>query len=249
MAEDSRADDMVARYVRGETLQTIGDSYGLTRERVRQILRRDGRVGAADARSARQADEAERIRRLRTRALEFLRAREPLTRRQAARRLDVDVSDLVEALGDDGPRLLLRPPSNEEQDFTHEDCIEAVQQVAEALGRTSVAADDYDNYRARHPGRPSSVRLIQRFGSWNQLCAEAGLDLNPGRGTYSRRWSQDDLAGFVADYLATPGNRGVYAEYDELAPSRGWASGQTVRNSFGSWNAAKSAALLRGNGR
>jgi len=248
MAEDSRVDDMVSRYERGETLQAIGDSYELTRERVRQILRRDGRVGAADARSARQADEAERIRRLRTRALEFLRAREPLTRAEAARRLDVNVSDLMDALGDDGRRLLLRQPGNEQQDFTREDCIEAVQQAAEALGTTSIAADDYDNYRAQNPGLPSSIRLIQRFDTWNQLCAEAGLDLNPGRGTYSRRWSQDDLAGFVADYLATPGSRGAYAEYDELALTRGWASGQTVRNSFGSWNAAKSAALLRGDG-
>lgn len=35
---DPRCADMKARYLAGETLQQIGDSYSLTRERVRQIL-------------------------------------------------------------------------------------------------------------------------------------------------------------------------------------------------------------------
>jgi hypothetical protein len=244
MAHDARAEDMAARYERGETLQAIGDGYGLTRERVRQILRRDGRIGAADARSARHAAEVERIARLKVRALQYLAAREPLTRAEAARRLGTDVDDLMEALGDDGPRLLLRAPANEQQDFTGEDCIMAVQQVAGVLGTTSVAAADYEDYRAQNPGLPSSVRLIQRFGTWNQVCAEAGLNLNAGRGNYTRRWSREDLVQFVAAYLAAPGSRGTYAQYDEMAPSHGWASGQTVRD--GSWNAAKSAALLAG---
>lgn len=40
--DDARAADMRARYQSGETLQAIGDSYGITRERVRQILRKTG---------------------------------------------------------------------------------------------------------------------------------------------------------------------------------------------------------------
>lgn len=40
--DTERADDMRSRYLAGETLQQIGNSYGLTRERVRQILRKTG---------------------------------------------------------------------------------------------------------------------------------------------------------------------------------------------------------------
>jgi hypothetical protein len=39
MEKRARADDMISRYQRGESLQQIGDVHGLTRERVRQILR------------------------------------------------------------------------------------------------------------------------------------------------------------------------------------------------------------------
>lgn len=38
----ARIDDIKARYVGGETLQQIGDAYGITRERIRQLLRKAG---------------------------------------------------------------------------------------------------------------------------------------------------------------------------------------------------------------
>lgn len=38
----SRNAEMARRYVEGETLQSIGDDYGITRERVRQIVNKEG---------------------------------------------------------------------------------------------------------------------------------------------------------------------------------------------------------------
>lgn len=37
--------EMVERYRSGETLQEIGDSYGITRERVRQLIKKTGTSG------------------------------------------------------------------------------------------------------------------------------------------------------------------------------------------------------------
>lgn len=46
--------DMVTRYSTGETLDSIGQDYGITRERVRQIVKKLGGAGAIEARAKRQ---------------------------------------------------------------------------------------------------------------------------------------------------------------------------------------------------
>lgn len=46
---------MVARYADGETLDAIGQSFGLTRERVRQIITKVGGTNAEESRRKRMA--------------------------------------------------------------------------------------------------------------------------------------------------------------------------------------------------
>lgn len=45
--------DMASRYLAGETLQAIGDTYGITRERVRQVIKKVGLTGADSGRRLR----------------------------------------------------------------------------------------------------------------------------------------------------------------------------------------------------
>lgn len=47
--------DVVARYADGETLDAIGQVYGITRERIRQIVKKSGGADAQQSRRARQA--------------------------------------------------------------------------------------------------------------------------------------------------------------------------------------------------
>jgi len=42
---DKRLDDMCQRYKAGETMKSIGESYGITRERVRQVIKKGGLSG------------------------------------------------------------------------------------------------------------------------------------------------------------------------------------------------------------
>jgi hypothetical protein len=49
-----RDHDMATRYSSGETLDSIGAEYGITRERVRQIVKKLGGAGASEARAKRQ---------------------------------------------------------------------------------------------------------------------------------------------------------------------------------------------------
>lgn len=64
---DARSEDMKSRYLAGETLEQIGKQYGITRERVRQILKKHYRVRAEDG------GKSEQLRKLRK---EFQRKRD-----------------------------------------------------------------------------------------------------------------------------------------------------------------------------
>lgn len=63
-AQDSeRSKEFKRRYLAGETLQQIGDVYGITRERVRQVLKRDHGITACDGGYSVIAAEKKRKRR------------------------------------------------------------------------------------------------------------------------------------------------------------------------------------------
>src|SRR3990167_1180641 len=70
LRDQARAEDMKARLLAGETLQSIGQSYGVTRERVRQIIVRLGAVNPRHviAEANRTAQQAERDKKLTARA-------------------------------------------------------------------------------------------------------------------------------------------------------------------------------------
>ncbi|MEU1887076.1 sigma factor-like helix-turn-helix DNA-binding protein [Micromonospora rifamycinica] len=52
---------MVEMYAGGETLSAIGEKFGVTRERVRQILAKRGAVTAEDARRVRREARADEL--------------------------------------------------------------------------------------------------------------------------------------------------------------------------------------------
>lgn len=84
-ADTSRDKDMCERWVRGETLETIGAVYNVTRERVRQILKRYNH----NAQTGGQHVAAERKRKLKA---ERIRARREKT---AQREYGIDYKTLV----------------------------------------------------------------------------------------------------------------------------------------------------------
>ena len=125
--------------------------------------------------------------------------------------------------------------------YSEQDILQALRAAAEELGEP-LSADRYDARQALQGG-PTSVRIIQRFGTWNAACESAGLRVNPSRAGYTRRWSREDVATHVATYLHERGS-GSYAGYAAWAKeTEGAPSAQTVRNTFGSWAAAKESAV------
>jgi hypothetical protein len=239
-ASDERTLAMAVRYAAGETLDAIGRDYGLTRERVRQILQKSGLVDAAGARAARQARRLEADETLREQLLAWAAANPGRSRDVAAAELGIDVSEIGRLLGAEA-RLRFIEERHHEPQVSDEEVLAGLRRAAAALGDPLVA-DRYDTYVPVH-GLLSSVRIIQRWGTWNAACRAAGLGVNSGRRSYRRRWTEAEMLEHVANYLMGEGCRGTYYGYDAYARSASGApSAQTVRNTFGAWANIKAAA-------
>jgi hypothetical protein len=91
---------------------------------------------------------------------------------------------------------------------------------------------------------PTWLAIVHRFGTWNAACLAAGLKVNAQHAGRAATWDEASTAEAVAQFLADPEAGGrSFAAYAAWAKGRdGVPSGQTVRNVFGGWNAAKAAA-------
>lgn len=98
---------------------------------------------------------------------------------------------------------------------------------------------------------PSVARIVQLFGSWTAACSEVGVVSGEAlRSNYERRWTEEDLYGYVERFLLQPSYRGASHQFDawrssvnsgEKVPSLG-----TVRNIIGgTWNDIRTATLRR----
>ena len=127
------------------------------------------------------------------------------------------------------------------QQYTDEQVVAALRRAAVSEG-SPLTADRYDAYEAEHGG-PSSIRIIQRFETWNAACAAAGLAVNQSHGSYRRNWTPAEMLEHVADYLALGGSRSIAGYGKYAAVTEGAPSPQTVRNAFGGkWSIAKAQA-------
>ena len=92
---------------------------------------------------------------------------------------------------------------------------------------------------------PSVPTIYNRFGSWGAACEAANVEAFPAlRNSYESKWTNDDVAGFVLDYLLEPHVNGGFKGYDQWTSIRADApSSGIVRQRFGSWSKAKRSVL------
>lgn len=141
-------------------------------------------------------------------------------------------------MSDPGPD---EQPRRRTPDFSDEEILAGLREAAAELGEP-LSSDRYDIYCQAHR-LVSSVRIIQRFGTWNGACSSAGLATRRSRQNYTRRWTEEEMAAYVAQYLGSQGASGSYSGYAEWAKGvDGAPSGQSVRNAFGGWADAKDVA-------
>lgn len=91
----------------------------------------------------------------------------------------------AEALIDAGLKPISVPVASSGE-FTEEDLIEALKEVADKLETTSFTAGDYDTFSdICHKKYPGVMTIINYFGNWNKAKSAADLDRNtyrPGEG-------------------------------------------------------------------
>jgi len=92
-------------------------------------------------------------------------------------------------------------------------------------------------------GGPKAQRIMQIFGSWTQACELAGVEPKASiRNFYDRRWSEQDLEGYVIAYFCEDSSTGSWQDFEGwLSQDDSRPSGGTIRTRLGdgSWSEIK----------
>jgi hypothetical protein len=195
-----RVPKMYELYQRGFTLHEVGEEFGLSRERVRQLF---GRAGL-QTRSRLETVEIKREADL-GRADEIIEAfRRTKDVAVVARELEIWRPTIVEVLRTELPpreRVALRskkrgpPPATvppwARRRYSDEELIACLREAGATLGGT-LSAKTYDAFargRRAADGRrwPTHQTAGSRFGSWRAAMQAAGLDAYPSSGVGLRK--------------------------------------------------------------
>jgi DNA-binding CsgD family transcriptional regulator len=237
---DERALEIVTLRLAGHTLQEIGDQFRITRERVRQILEREG----VDASVVRQSRDRAEFAAAREAAADVLRLwAEGGSIASIASALGLASPAVQEVVGErvsEIHRALRRRAINARvgahaKRYPDEELLAAIRTVARQCGRTP-SSDDYAAL-AGELGLPSAALITNRLG-WRNAVRAAGLPPLPTRrNTYRRRWTEAVCLNAVLGVAHELGRVPSLAEYARRSAGRAdLPSGATVRNRVGGWS-------------
>lgn len=237
---------IVTLYTNGQTLAQIGQTYNITRERVRQILaangverRGPGKVPADGyatwAREHGDAIEAElRAHANRKTALAAIHAVHPELPITWLRRLCQARIERTEWAG--RYQNLSR--------YSDDELIAALRRYATD---GHISGKRYEAL-ANPTTDPSRSTFTLRWGSWSAALEAAGLTPNPTRRSYERTWTTDELLDVIRRYIADAQQAGRHPSIEEYLrwryhqPTR-QPSLSTLRNQTGlGWNGILKAA-------
>jgi DNA-binding CsgD family transcriptional regulator len=241
----TRNAEICALYAAGHTLREIAARHGLSAERVRQILRDVGGPTAADTRAARAAKREREDAHLRSRVDDDVRDHPGSTVDEIAARLGLDVRTVNGALTPAARRLVVRRGTRSTTTWSDEDLLQVLRLAASYAFPLTVS--EYGSLIAcGEVCGPTALTIEKRFGSWIRACRVAGVE--PGRQfrtSYQSTWTDDDLVGYVTEYLGDERYAGTFEGYDvwRVRERPDAPSAPTIRNRLGQWAAVKQRLL------
>ena len=160
-------------------------------------------------------------------------------------------SQLAKAMTDDARRLAVRHRTGSSRKWSEAEILEALRQAWAAISATeSVSSLSYARYnqlvRDEVVEGPSSVRVLQVFGSWADAAEQAGVPAGkkPNR-TFTSAWTDEEILADVRRYLADPNTRGSFSGWNAWKKANAPAapSGAMILNRLGNWSEIKARAL------
>lgn len=112
------------------------------------------------------------------------------------------------------------------------DLIQAIQRISK-ISNSAVSVADYNKLRSKND--PSSARIIQRLGSWQQACLLAKIPVNQPSRIYESQHSASEIIDLASRYLASTKKPSYKSFGSWLARQPAAPSAQTCRNIIGSW--------------
>ena len=243
----SRDKEILAMRMEGKTLEEIGLSIDLSRERVRQIISKFGSdITFPEITEMRRKEKEDELRGIAieisanwssyrkydfpTLAKEY-KLSVPIIRQIVTKVQHAYLSANVE------PHI--------EKQWTAEDCIEVLKVAATFAFPLTVL--EYRKLRESNSiSGPTLAIFVQRFGSWADACSAAGVEAGNALREYNSNWSDPDLLRIVRQFLwETREPSWSIQNYDDWRAGHEsqFPSSGSLRNRLGTWSEIRVLAL------
>lgn len=233
--------------ISGATLDEIGKSVDVTRERVRQILVKISPDLVRTIEALRFGIQKKQEKINEKKYADLFEKYGAIYKSELALELGVDEETALQSTPKRFNKFIIDkfPEPLVSLAWTREDCLNALRRAGTYY--FPIRQADYDHLlNIGEIKGPSIQYMYLKFGQWTELCMEAGVECVPSvRSEYVRMWSDEELLSYARRFLKEEGTSGSYGGYDawrELQPDH-VPSGVLIRNVFGNWTTVKRKAL------
>ena len=251
----------------GLTLDALGKEYGVTRERIRQIINKlltkaekFPEVSIMNLKTLLEQrlemlKYAPKLSELNLRSELDLKARQIINTKPGIKLeelssiLMTDIKLLHSALGKHTKKFVYTEEkiNTGVSSFTDDEILEALR-LAEAF-ESPINRNLYDNLVNRGLIKgPGSQTVMKRFSTWNKACQLADVNHNESvRDSYETLWTKDEMLDYVIEFLKNRTFGVGINSYDEwrIETLSNAPSGAHLRNNFDTWINAKNEALQK----
>ena len=243
----SRDNAILAMRMQGKTLEEIGLSFDITRERVRQIILKFGPdLNFPNITELRNKEKEEKLRSI---AIEISANWNSFCKynfAMLAQEYNLSIPVIRQVVTKvQHAYLSANEESHIEKQWTADDCIGVLKEAATYAFPLTVL-----EYRrlieSNSISGPTLPIFFARFGSWIDACAAAGVETGIAQREYDSAWSDSDLVRIVRKFLweskDTSWSIQSYdtwrANHESQMPSTG-----SLRNRLGTWSEIRVLAL------